>query len=95
MGFLDQMKQLQELKSKMDEVKNRLDTLSVSEENAYVKVTVNGNRKVTALQVKLQDDKEALESHLLTALNEALTRSESLMQSEMKGVMPNIPGLTG
>lgn len=93
MGFLDQLKQLQELKSKMDDVKNRLDNITVSEENAYVKVTVNGNRKITAIEIKQQADNRTLEEQLLKTVNEALLRSEGVMQSEMKGVMPNIPGL--
>jgi len=93
MGFLDQLKQLQELKSKMDEVKNRLDTITVTEENQYIKATVNGNRKITAIEIKQQINPKELEKQLLSVLNEALVKSDSVMQSEMKGVMPNIPGL--
>ena len=93
MGFLDQLKQLQELKSKMDDVKSRLDSITVSEENDFIKVTVNGNRKVTEVQIKQQIDQKALENHLVSVLNDALTKSDSVMQSEMKGIMPNIPGL--
>jgi DNA-binding protein YbaB len=93
MGFLDQLKQLQDLKSKMDDVKNRLDTITVSEENQYVKVTVNGNRKITAIEIKQQMDNKELEAQLLSILNETLLKSDSVMQSEMKGIMPNIPGL--
>ena len=93
MGFLDQLKQLQELKSKMDDVKTRLDTITVSEENSYVKATVNGNRRLTAIEIKQQADPQILQQHLLQVINEAMTKSESLMQSEMKGVMPAIPGL--
>ena len=93
MGFLDQLKQLQELKSKMDEVKNRLDTISVTEENQYIKATVNGNRKVTSIEIKQQLDNKELERQLLSVLNEAFVKSDTVMQSEMKGVMPNIPGL--
>ena len=93
MGFLDQLKQLQDLKSKMDEVKNRLDTITVTEENSYVRATVNGNRKITAIEIRQQVDNKELEKHLLSVLNEALVKSDSVMQSEMKGVMPNIPGL--
>jgi DNA-binding protein YbaB len=93
MGFLDQLKQLQELKSKMDDVKNRLDTITVSEENDYVKATVNGNRKITAIEIRQQLDPHDLERHLLVVINDALQKSDSVMQSEMKGIMPNIPGL--
>ncbi len=93
MGFLDQLKQLQELKSKMDDVKSRLDTITVSEENQYIKATVNGNRKITAIEIKQQMDPKEMEKQLLAVLNEALIKSDSVMQSEMKGIMPSIPGL--
>ena len=93
MGFLDQLKQLQELKSKMDDVKSRLDTITVSEENQYIKATVNGNRKITAIEIKQQMDPKELERQLLSIINEALVKTDSVMQSEMKGIMPNIPGL--
>ena len=93
MGFLDQLKPLQELKSKMDDVKSRLDTITVSEENQYIKATVNGNRKITAIEIKQQMDPKELERQLLSIINEALVKSDSVMQSEMKGIMPNIPGL--
>ena len=93
MGFLDQLKQLQDLKSKMDDVKGKLDSITVTEENQYVKVTVNGNRKVTAIEIKQQMDNAELERQLLTVVNEALVKSDSVMQNEMKGIMPNIPGL--
>jgi DNA-binding protein YbaB len=93
MGFLDQLKQLQDLKSKMDDVKTRLDGITVSEENQYIKATVNGNRKITAIEIKQQLDPKELEMQLLSVINEALVKSDSVMQSEMKGIMPNIPGL--
>jgi len=93
MGFLDQLKQLQDLKTRMDEVKNRLDTITVSEENKYLKVTVNGNRKVTAIEIRQQMDNQELENQLVATINEALVKSDSVMQNEMKGIMPNIPGL--
>jgi hypothetical protein len=87
------MKQLSELKSKMDEVKKRLDSITVSEENDCARVVVNGNRKVTAITLKQALD-SSNEQRLVEAINEALTRSEAVMQSEMKGIMPNIPGLS-
>jgi DNA-binding protein YbaB len=77
----------------MDDVKSRLHSVTVSEENDFVKVTVNGNRKVTEVQIKQQTNQRALENHLVSVLNDALAKSDSVMQSEMKGIMPNIPGL--
>ena len=95
MGFFDQMKQLNELKEKMEETKKRLDTIEVISENDYVRVTVSGNRKIKNIEVLKQDDKITLEGKLQSAINEALEKADNVMQSEMMGAMPKIPGLTG
>ncbi len=95
MGFFDQMKQLNELKEKMEETKKRLDTIEVTSENDYVRVTVSGNRKIKNIEVLKQDDKITLEGKLQAAINEALEKADNVMQSEMMGAMPKIPGLTG
>jgi DNA-binding protein YbaB len=98
MGFLDNMKQLMEMKQKMEEVKKRLDTIEVSAENEYVKVSATGNRKIKQVFILKTDDKTALETNLQWAINEALDKSDNLMQSEMlgatKGMVPDMPGLT-
>ena len=97
MGFLDQMKQLMEIKQKMEETKKRLDTIEVWAENDFVKVTVTGNRKIKDISVLKTDDTVALEGKLQTAINEALEKADNVMQSEMmgatKGMMPDMPGL--
>ena len=94
MGFFDQMKQLKELQEKMEETKKRLDTIEVISENEYVKVTATGNRKIKNIEILKQDDKLVLEGKLQSAVNEALTQADNVMQSEMMGNMPKIPGLT-
>lgn len=95
MGFFDQMKQLNELKEKMEETKKRLDTIEVISENDYVKVTVSGNRKIKQIEVLQTDDKLVLASKLEAAVNEALGKADNVMQSEMmdvtKGMLP--PGM--
>lgn len=99
MGFLDNMKQLMEMKQKMDETKKRLDTIEVISENEYVKVTATGNRKIKDISILRTDDKVVLEGKLQTAINEVLEKSDNVMQSEMmavtKGMMPDMPGLGG
>jgi DNA-binding YbaB/EbfC family protein len=97
MSFLDQMKQMMEMKQKMEEVKKRLDTIEVSAENEYVKVTVNGNRRVKDIEVKKTDDKLLLERYIAEAVNEACQNAETMLQSEFsevtKGMLPNLPGM--
>lgn len=90
MGFFDQMKQLNELKSKMEKVKSKLDTLEVVEEDASFKITTTGNRKVKSIEVK---DPNAKMELLTAAINRALEKTDSIVQSEMMGAMPSIPGL--
>jgi DNA-binding protein YbaB len=97
MGFLDEMKKVMEIKQKMDEIKKRLETIEVSAENEYVKVTANGNRKIKEITILKSDDVIALEGNLKSAVNEALEKADNVMQSEMmgatKGMMPDMPGL--
>jgi DNA-binding protein YbaB len=97
MGFLDEMKKVMEIKQKMDEIKKRLETIEVSAENDYVKVSANGNRKIKDISILKTDDKVELESKLQSAINEALEKADNVMQSEMmgatKGMMPDMPGL--
>ena len=95
MGFFDQMKQLKELQEKMEETKKRLDTIEVVSENEYVKVAVSGNRKLKNIEILKQDDKLVLEGKLQAAINDALEQADKVMQSEMMGAMPKIPGITG
>lgn len=98
MGFIDQMKQLMEVKQKMEEAKTRLNAIEVDAENDYVKVTANGNRKIVKVAIKRNDDSALLEAKLIEATNQVLEKSDNIMQSEMmsatKGMMPNgFPGL--
>lgn len=95
MGFLDNMKQLMEMKQKMDAVKKELDATRLTINNDLVQVTVNGNRKITDITILKTDDVPALEGQLQKAINEALEQADAVMQKEMlavtQGMMP--PGM--
>lgn len=93
MGFFDQMKQLNELKSKMEETKKRLDTIEVVSEDDFVRVSVTGNRKIKKIEILNEGDKTLLEEKLRSVINDALEKADNVMQSEMMGAMPKIPGL--
>jgi DNA-binding protein YbaB len=97
MGFLDNMKQLMEVKQKMEEVKTRLDSIEVVAENDYAKVTATGNRKIKDVVIFNTEDTVMLQQQLQSAINEALEKSDNVMQSEMgaitKGMLPDLPGL--
>ncbi|HRN95728.1 MAG: YbaB/EbfC family nucleoid-associated protein [Chitinophagales bacterium] len=95
MGFFDQMKQLTDMKQKMDEVKKKLDVLEINAENDWVKVTVNGNRRIKNISILKADDTVVLEGKIQAATNEALDKAETLLQTEFasvtKGMFPNMP----
>ena len=97
----DMMGKLQAAQQKMEEVKNRLDAITVVGEAQGVKVVVNGNKVITNIdipQVIVDDsDKEQIEELLLLAVNRGLESADNVAQAEnasaMKGVLPNIPGM--
>jgi DNA-binding YbaB/EbfC family protein len=97
MGFFDQMKQMMEMKQQMEEVKKRLDAIEIDAANDFVKVTVNGNRKVKDISILRNDDKLLLESAIQNAVNEAMEKADGIMQAEFssvaKGMFPNLPGM--
>src|SRR5688572_1136632 len=103
MGMLDMLGKLNEVKKTMDEIKSRLDTVTVDSEagEGAVKVIMNGNKKVTSLTVAdkmlTPERKVELEEFLVLAVNRASEKAQQVSESEMKaagkGLLPNIPGL--
>jgi len=99
--FGNMMGKLQEAQQKMEEIKSKLDQITVIGEAQGVKVSLNGNKVVTSIdipQMILDDrDKDQIEDLLILALNKGLENAENVAQSEgasaMKGMLPNIPGL--
>lgn len=94
------MGQLGPMKDAMDQAKRKLDTITVKgeAEGGMVVVYVNGNRRVTDIQINqaLMDegDKEAIQELLQTALNKALIHADSVNEMEMasaaRGLMPGM-----
>ncbi|MBI35063.1 MAG: nucleoid-associated protein, YbaB/EbfC family [Flavobacteriales bacterium] len=99
--FGNMMGKLQEAQQKMEEVKDKLDKITVAGEAQGVKVFLNGNKVLTKIdipQMILDDaDKEQVEDLLILAFNKALENADNVAQAEgasaMKGMLPNIPGL--
>ena len=90
MGFLDQMKQLGEMKAKMEEIKRKLDETEITEENEFLKVVIGGNRKILSIDLK----EENIDSNLIKeTINRALDKTDAYVQQEMMGAIPQIPGL--
>lgn len=99
-GMMDKLKQAQQ---KVEETKQRLNTVLIDENGAdgKLKVTVTANREIKAISIdeNLMQDNEELEDYLILTLNKALNRASAINEQEMaiaaKSGMPNIPGMDG
>ncbi|CAL2092547.1 Nucleoid-associated protein GFO_1796 [Tenacibaculum sp. 190524A05c] len=97
-GMMDKLKHAQQ---KVEETKQRLNTVLIDEASAdgNIKVTVTANREIKAISVNenLLSDAEELEDYLILTLNKALKRAGEINEQEMavaaKSGMPNIPGM--
>lgn len=87
--FGDLFGKLQEMQKNMQEVKDRLELVSVMGDSAdgKVKVIASGNRRIKQITVNsdlLASDPEELEDQLVIAVNRALEKAENTYQTEMK-----------
>ena len=84
-----------------EEIKKRLDTISVfgEVEGGAIKVTATANKVITGIAVDeelyKQADKEELEELLLTAVNKALTQADQVSAVEMQAATKNMLGGLG
>jgi hypothetical protein len=90
-----------EAKQKAEEVKKRLDALTVSgsAEGGKITVTANGNKVIQSITIDeeflKEADKEELEELLIVAANKALEQAENLHQSEMAALSRDMLGGMG
>lgn len=90
-----------EAQQKADEVKKRLDgiTVSGSAENGKITVTANGNKVVQSISINedfyKEADREELEELLAVAVNKAIEQAENLNQAEMAAMTKNMFGDLG
>jgi len=98
--FGNMMGKLQEMQKKSEEIKKRLDTISVQgeAENGLVKVISNGNRKISSISINEEliksGDKEQIEDLCILAMNRALENAEKVYEAEMKDVAKGmLPGM--
>lgn len=99
--LMGMMGKLQEAQKKVEETKQRLNTVLIDEQSAdgLLKVTVTANREIRSLAIndELLSDKEQLEDYLILTLNKALEKAGAINEAELaaaaKDGMPNIPGM--
>lgn len=86
---------------KADEIKKRLDTISVfgEVEGGAIRITATANKTITAIEINddfyKQADKEELEELLLTAINKALTQADLVSATEMQAATKDMFGGLG
>ncbi|SOD19826.1 YbaB/EbfC family nucleoid-associated protein [Pedobacter xixiisoli] len=90
---------------KAEEIKKRLDTISVfgEVEGGAIKVTATANKAITAIAISdefyEQSDKEELEELLQAAVNKALAQADQVsaveMQAATKDMLGGLGGLFG
>lgn len=95
------LKQAQKLQAQMVKLQEELAerTVEATAGGGMVKAVANGRQQITALTIEKEvvnpEDTEMLQDLVLAAVNEALTKSQEMMNSEMGKLTGgfNIPGL--
>ncbi|WP_437918265.1 YbaB/EbfC family nucleoid-associated protein [Sphingobacterium sp. LRF_L2] len=86
---------------KAEEVKKRLDNISVSgeAEGGKIRVISSANKEIKEVSIDADffqnADKEELEELMVVALNKALAQAENVSQSEMQAVSQDLIGGMG
>lgn len=99
--MMGMMNKLKEAQKKVEETKERLNSVLVDEtsNDGKIKVTITANRSIKSISIddELLQDKEMLEDYLILTLNKAIEKATSINEAEIAAVakegMPNIPGL--
>ncbi|GAB4156374.1 MAG: YbaB/EbfC family nucleoid-associated protein [Winogradskyella sp.] len=99
--MMNMMGKLKEAQKKVEETKERLNTVMIDEvsNDGKLKVTLTANRTIKSISVDddLLKDKDMLEDYLILTLNKAIEKATNINETEIAAVakegMPNIPGM--
>jgi DNA-binding protein YbaB len=94
---------LNEAKLKAEEMKNKLNAISVESNVQGVKIVANANKIVQLVSIDESlltvENKSLLEKSLLEAINDAMGQAENISATEMRammgGMMPGLGNLFG
>ncbi len=91
------LKQARDVQKKIEEVQNELDDLIIEGDSGggMVKVVVNGKQQLLELTIDqdaIKEDKELLEDLIISAVNNALSKSLEESQNRMNAVTGNMLG---
>ncbi len=100
-GMGQMMKQAQQLQARMLKLQAELAERTVESAvgGGMIKVVANGRQQVVSIQIEKEvinpDDAEMLQDLILAAVNDALTKSQEMVSSEMGKLTGglNLPGL--
>ena len=100
-GMGNMMKQAQKLQAKMMKLQDELGerTVETTAGGGMVKVVANGKQQIVSIQIEKEvvdpEDVEMLQDLILSAANEALTKSQEMVAAEMSKLTGglNIPGI--
>ncbi|HOI42938.1 MAG TPA: YbaB/EbfC family nucleoid-associated protein [Elusimicrobiales bacterium] len=84
--MFDKMKELMEMKRKMEELKRELDSLELAAEDSLVKVTITASQEVKKVEVKCDlagADKGKLEASVADTVNRAIKQSQKTAAERM------------
>ena len=101
-GMGNMMKQAQKLQSQMMKLQEELadKTVESSSGGGMVTVVANGRQQIVSIQIENEvvdpDDVDMLQDLVLAAVNDALTKAQEMVSSEMGKLTGglNIPGLS-
>jgi len=99
MDMQKMLKQAQQLQAKMEKTQQELEneTLTVSSGGGAVTVVITGHQQIKSVKIapEAAGDVEMLQDLVLTAMNEAVKKSQELAASRINAITAgmNIPGL--
>ena len=99
--MMGMMGKLKEAQKKVEETKERLNSVLIDENSndSKLKVTITANRTIKSITIddELLQDKDMLEDYLILTINKAIERATTVHETEVAAVakegMPNIPGM--
>lgn len=91
---------LQEAKKMAEEMKAKLDRITVESERQGVRVVANANKVITDIKINpnllADNDAEKIEDLLMSAIADAMEQAAKVSEAEMKSMMSGIlPGGLG
>ena len=98
--MFNKLKQFKDIRDQAKDLQNKLAEESVSVSNNGVNLTMDGNLKITKLDIEASllspEKKNKLESALKDAHEDAMKKIQRIMAMKMRemGGLPNIPGLS-